>query len=76
MEQRLTIVTIGVDDLAAMRDFYVEKFGWTPVAENKDIVFFKLSGTLLGFFEKEDWPGTRGWIPPPSALSPSPSRTT
>lgn len=54
MEQRLTIVTVGVDDLAAMRDFYVEKFGWTPEVENKDIVFFKLGGILLGFFEKED----------------------
>lgn len=54
MEQRLTIVTVVVDDLAAMRDFYVEKFGWTPEAENKDIVFFKLNGVLLGFFEKED----------------------
>jgi len=53
MEQRLTIVTVGVDDLATMRDFYVEKFGWTPAAENKDIVFFKLNGVLLGFFEKE-----------------------
>ena len=54
IEQRLSILTLGVDDLAAMRDFYVEKFGWTPVAENKDIVFFKLNGTLLSFFEKED----------------------
>ena len=54
MEQRLTIVTVGVDDLAAMRAFYVEKFGWKPEAENKDIVFFKLGGVLLGFFEKED----------------------
>jgi len=53
VEQRLSILTLGVDDLAAMRDFYVEKFGWTPVAENKDIVFFGLNGTLLSFFEKE-----------------------
>ncbi len=37
-----------------MRDFYVDKFGWTPVAENKDIVFFNLNGILLGLFEKED----------------------
>ena len=54
MEQRLSILTLGVDDLAAMRNFYVEKFGWTPVAENKNIVFFKLNGALLSFFEKED----------------------
>lgn len=54
MEQRLSIITLGVEDLAAMRDFYVDKFGWTPVAENKDIVFFNLNGILLGLFEKED----------------------
>lgn len=54
MEQRLTILTIGVDNLATMRDFYVEQFGWTPAAENKDIVFFKLNGVLLGFFKKGD----------------------
>ncbi|CAA9476068.1 MAG: hypothetical protein AVDCRST_MAG12-1170 [uncultured Rubrobacteraceae bacterium] len=54
MEQRLTIVTVGVDNLATMRDFYVERFGWTLAAENKDIVFFKLNGVLLSFFEKED----------------------
>ena len=53
MEQRLTIVTVGVDYLAAMRDFYVDKFGWKPEAENKDIVFFKLGGVLLG------WPWAR-----------------
>ncbi len=53
MQQRISIMTLGVDDLAAMRDFYVDKFGWTPVAENKDIVFFQLNGTLLSFFEKE-----------------------
>ena len=69
-------MTVGVDDLAAMRDFYAEKFGWKPEAENKDIVFFKLGGVLLGFFEKEDLArDARGWNPPP-ARSPSRSRTT
>lgn len=40
MQQRISIMTLGVDDLAAMRDFYVDKFGWTPVAENKDSCSF------------------------------------
>lgn len=53
MEQRLSILTLGVDNLPAMRDFYVRGFGWTPVAENKDIVFFKLNGSLLSLFDKE-----------------------
>jgi len=54
MKQRLSILTIGVNDLAAMRNFYEQKFGWTPVAANKDIVFFKLNGCLLSFLGKTD----------------------
>jgi predicted enzyme related to lactoylglutathione lyase len=34
MEQRSTIVTGSVDDLAAMRDFYAERFGWTLDEQN------------------------------------------
>lgn len=52
MEQRLTVLTIGVDNLTAMREFYEQKFGWTPVAANKDIVFFKLNGFLFSLFGK------------------------
>jgi catechol 2,3-dioxygenase-like lactoylglutathione lyase family enzyme len=48
MEQRLSIITIGTDDLHAMRNFYVQTFGWQPVAENKEIIFFKLNGFLFG----------------------------
>lgn len=50
MEQRLSILTIGVKDLAAMRAFYEQKFGWTPEAVNKDIVFYKINGSLISFF--------------------------
>ena len=54
MEQRLSIITIGADSLEAMRNFYVEKFGWKPVAENKDIIFFKLNGFLFGLFGRKE----------------------
>lgn len=54
MEQRLSIITLGADDLRAMRNFYVDKFGWTPVAENPDIVFFKLNGLLLGLYGRKE----------------------
>ena len=54
MEQRLSILTIGVKDLKSIRSFYVEKFGWKPVAENKDILFFKLNGFLLSFFPNQN----------------------
>ena len=50
MEQRLSIITIGVNSLPAIRDFYEGKFGWKPAAVNKDIVFYKVTGSLVSFF--------------------------
>jgi catechol-2,3-dioxygenase len=50
MEQRLSIITLGVDDLPAMQAFYKNKIGWQPVAANRDIVFFRLNGFLLSLF--------------------------
>lgn len=55
MKQRLHIVTIAVKDLAAMRRFYVEQFGWKPEAENEDIIFFRLNGVLFSLFPEKDY---------------------
>lgn len=54
VDQRLSLITIGVRDLPAIRDFYEEKLGWKPVAVNKDIVFYQMNGLLLSFFPQED----------------------
>lgn len=50
MKQRMSILTIGVKDMTAMRAFYEQKFGWVPVAVNKDIVFYKINGSLISLF--------------------------
>lgn len=54
LQQRLSIITIGARDLPAMRSFYVDQFGWQPVAENKDIIFFKLNGLLFGLYGSDN----------------------
>lgn len=54
MESRLSVITLAVDDLGLMRDFYCEKIGWKPVAENADIVFFQLNGFILSIGKKKD----------------------
>lgn len=54
MDQRLTFVTLGVNDLAAMTKFYTEQFGWIPMKKVDSIVFFKLNGTILGLFPASD----------------------
>ncbi len=53
MEQRISVLTIGSDDLNAMKTFYGKVLGWTAVAENKDIAFYKLNGFLLSICDKK-----------------------
>src|SRR6476620_9344319 len=50
MEQRISIVTLGVSDLAASRCFYADGLGWKPVFENKEIVFFQAGGMIFALF--------------------------
>jgi len=46
VEQRVSLVTLGVTDLARSRRFY-EALGWkTGAAPSDDVVFFQAGGTL------------------------------
>jgi uncharacterized protein len=52
MEQRLSLVTIGVTDLARARRFY-ETLGWTPSsASTDDVVFFQAGSTVVGLWDR------------------------
>jgi len=53
MEQRISVLTIGAENLAAMKNFYGQILGWKTVAENKDIAFYKLNGFLLSICERK-----------------------
>jgi catechol 2,3-dioxygenase-like lactoylglutathione lyase family enzyme len=48
MQQQISVITLGVADVARSRRFYVEGFGWTPVFENDEIVFYQMNGLMLG----------------------------
>ena len=51
MEQRLTIIGLGVKDLKVSSEFYEEKFGWKKTeSSNESIVFFQLNGMLLSLY--------------------------
>jgi catechol 2,3-dioxygenase-like lactoylglutathione lyase family enzyme len=50
MEQRLTLVTLGVTDLARSRAFY-EALGWvTGAAPDDDVVFFQSGGMVVALW--------------------------
>ena len=52
MEQRLSIVTLGVDDLARSRDFY-ERLGWERSAKSSDgVAFFRAGGAVLALYPR------------------------
>ncbi len=50
MEQRLSLVTLGVGDLARSRGFY-EKLGWvTGAGPDDDVVFFQSGGMVVALW--------------------------
>ncbi|MGN6090470.1 MAG: VOC family protein [Actinomycetales bacterium] len=54
MEQRLSLVTLGVTDLARARAFY-EALGWTSAsAPDSDVVFFQAGGMVLGLWSRTE----------------------
>ncbi len=55
MEQRLTLITLGVSDLESSTEFYAEKFGWEKAeSSNENITFLQLNGVMLSLFEREE----------------------
>ncbi len=54
MEQRLSLVTLGVRELARARRFY-EALGWTTrAAPEDDVVFFQAGGTIVALWSRDD----------------------
>lgn len=52
MEQRISLITLGVGDLARSRAFY-ERLGWKPSGPTSDqVVFFQLQGLALGLWSR------------------------
>ena len=48
MQQQISVITLGVSDLARSKRFYVEGFGWKPAFENPEIAFYQMNGLMLG----------------------------
>ena len=54
MQQRLTIIGLGVNDLAVSTEFYEKQLGWTKAKSSTDtITFFQLNGILLSLYPKD-----------------------
>jgi len=51
--QRVTLITLGVADLARARAFY-GALGWTETRPQEGIVFYQMLGAVLGLFPLAD----------------------
>src|SRR6476620_7771978 len=53
MEQRVSVITLGVRDLERARRFY-ETLGWTTGAEpDDDVVFFQAGGMVVALWGRD-----------------------
>src|SRR3546814_9629789 len=52
MQQQISVITLGVADLAVSRHFYTQGFGWQPVFENDEILFYQMNGFVFGTWRK------------------------
>jgi catechol 2,3-dioxygenase-like lactoylglutathione lyase family enzyme len=54
MEQRLSLVTLGVADLERARRFYEDGLGWRRGNAHAEVVFFQIGGAVLGLVSRKE----------------------
>lgn len=54
MQQRLSLITLGVADLRRAAAFYEDVLGWKPAPSPPGIVFFDLNGVVFALFPHEE----------------------
>src|SRR6266542_1512994 len=59
MEQRLTLVTLGVSDYARAKAFY-EALGWSPALDVEETAFFQANGSILVLWARDKLAGDMG----------------
>jgi len=52
MEQRLSLVTLGVADLARSRAFYEDGLGWRRGNTEDEVAFYQLPGLVLAIWSR------------------------
>jgi uncharacterized protein len=52
MEQRVSLVTLGVGDIERSRRFYEDGLGWKRGNKEESVVFFQLPGSILALWSR------------------------
>lgn len=54
MEPRISLITLGVADLARATAFYRDGLGWPTQGDAEGVTFFPLRGAMLSLFPRAD----------------------
>jgi len=54
VEQRISLVTLGVADLERSRRFYEDGLGWTRSNRDDGVVFYQLPGMILALWSRQE----------------------
>ena len=54
MDQRISLITLGVADLDRSRTFYEDGLGWRPADAPGGVVFYQLPGMAFALFGRDD----------------------
>ena len=57
--QRVTLITLGVADLARSRAFY-SALGWQPASEQEGVSFYQMPGSVLALFGRAELAADQG----------------
>ena len=52
MDQRVSVITLGVADLDRAQRFY-DALGWRRTGDDADVVFYQVGGLVLGLWSRE-----------------------
>ena len=52
MEQRISVITLGVADLGRARRFYEDGLGWRPGNTHDEIVFYQAGGLVVALYPR------------------------
>lgn len=71
MQQQIAVITLGVANVARASAFYQGGFGWKPVFENSEIVFYQMNGLMLGTWLRSglEADSQRGGLTAPGAFA-------
>jgi uncharacterized protein len=54
MEQRLSLVTLGVSDLGRAVRFYENGLGWVRSSNSEGVAFFQMPGTIVALWPRSE----------------------